>query len=610
MKKYLMLAATIAGLTFTSCDDMLDSENYTGANTQNFPQNEVDLNKEIAALYGVMNQLSTDPLQTPWLVGNIMSDDTNGAGGTGDVECKAIGHLVANKDGLFDNAWKSLYVGIARASAIIYTDPAIMSNIDTATRNQLVGEAYFMRGLFYMWATEFWGDIPAYWASAAPDPCPQVSAEEVIWPHILADFASAYNLMNYGATKKGDGHATKSAAAGFLARGYMFYEGFYKKAGELAVANPEAVTLPEQEAAPATLSKADVQKALEDAIQNGNNSLVPDFRQLWQYTNEYTVKDYAYCSDLAGVWAGNGNDEEIFQVQYANSASWNGTIAMGFTNQVELYSSLRCGSDAASKENGHAETFPFAQGWGQATINTNLWDEWPTSDPRREATILDCNAELEHFAIVTDCSEETCLYNKKIMAVTAKETAGNDMTAGPYTWWGIPREAAGAQNNNGNCMQGDHFSDIVLMRYADLLLMHTEISGDATHMNEVRRRVGLGEKPYTWQNIKDERRWEFAGEGLRFNDLRRWSGKNGGASCEAAVALQKQDGTKVWYEGNEANMHHATSSWAQRYADTDGFIMIPPGQIRVIDDEDVLKQNAGWTNDACRIASSPTYKKD
>lgn len=607
MKKYLMLAAAIAGLTFTSCDDMLDSENYTGANTGNFPTSAGDLNKEIAALYGVMNQLSTDPLQTPWFVNNIMSDDSNGAGGTGDVECKAIGHLVANKDGLFDNAWKSLYVGIARASAVLNTDQSIMATINEKERNQLVGEAYFMRGLFYMWATQFWGDIPAYWAPSAPDPCPQISAEEETWPHILADFASAYNLMSYGATQQGDGHATKAAAAGFLARAYMFYEGFYKKAGELATANPEAITLPEQQAAPATLAKGDVVTILTDAINNGGNSLVPDFRQLWQYSNEYTAKDYAFVADLNGTWAGNGNIEQIFQVQYTNAASWNGTIGMGFSNQVELYSSLRCSSDAAGKENGHLETFPFAQGWGQGTINTNLWNEWPTNDPRRAATIVDCANELDYFAYVTDCSEETGLYNKKICAITTKETAGNDMTAGPYTWWGVPREAAGAQNNNGNCMQGDHFSDVVLMRYADLLLMQTELTGDADGMNKVRARAGLSPAAYSWENIKKERRFEFAGEGIRFNDLRRWSGKNGGASCEAALALEKQNGTKVWYEGRETTMHHATTSWAQRYADTDGFIMIPPGQIRVIDDENVLKQNPGWTGDACRIASSPVY---
>jgi hypothetical protein len=105
MKKiYLMAIAAAFTFGLTSCEDFLDSENYTEANTGNYPASPADLNKELAALYGVMNQYSTDPLQSPWFVNYIMSDDANGAGGTGDVESHAIGHLTANKESLFDNA--------------------------------------------------------------------------------------------------------------------------------------------------------------------------------------------------------------------------------------------------------------------------------------------------------------------------------------------------------------------------------------------------------------------------------------------------------------------------------------------------------------------------
>lgn len=335
MKKiYLMAIAMLFAVGLTSCEDFLDSKNYTQANSSNYPASADDLNKELAALYGVMNQFSTNPLQTPWFVGYIMSDDANGAGGTGDVESHAIGHLMANKEDLFDAAWHNTYVGIARANAIIYAVDAFDWTGQETTRNQLLGEAYFMRGLFYLWGVQFWGDIPAYWASAAPDPCPQVSAEDVIMPHILADFTSAANLMSHGATTRGDGHATKGAAEGYLARAYMFYEGFYKKAGELATANLADVTFDfEQEGAGTSLSKAQVVSFLEDAINNGGYKLVDDFRLLWQYTNEYTVQDYKFVADLKAAgksWAGNGNDEEMFQVQYMNAGSWSGTIGMGF----------------------------------------------------------------------------------------------------------------------------------------------------------------------------------------------------------------------------------------------------------------------------------------
>ena len=607
MKKiYLMAIAVLFAVGLTSCEDFLDSSNYTGATNKNYPATPGDLNKELAALYGVMNQISTNPLETPWFVNYIMSDDANGAGGTGDVEAHAVGHLMTNKETLYDDIWKQIYVGISRASAVIYGVDAFDWTGQETARNQMLGEAYFMRGLFYLWGVQFFGDIPAYWAIAAPDPCPQLSAETEIMPHILADFTSAANLMTHGATVRGDGHATKGAAEGMLARAYMFYEGFYKKAGELANASLADVSFEgfEQEGAGNSLSKAQVVGFLEDAINNGGYKLVEDFRQLWQYTNELTIKDYSYVADLkdAGkVWAGNGNEEEMFQIQYMNSNSWNGTIGMGFCNQIELYCGLRCDTDADGRANGGKDTFPFGQGWGQGTINANLWDDWSDADPRKKATIAngsEKNGEKEFdIAFATSCSEETGMYNKKWMCITCMDTDFDGQSN--YAWWGVWR----AQNTetpspNGNSFQGDHFSDIVLLRLADVMLMHSELTGNADMMNKVRARVGLPATTYSWKNIQDERRFELAGEGLRYNDLRRWSGKDGGTGCLAATALQRQEGSRVNYCGAWTTMSHGKgvggSSWAQRYADTDGFLPKPPSQIAIVNDPALLSQNKGW----------------
>ena len=613
MKK-IFLMAVVAVFALASCEDFLDSENYTQANTDNYPATPGDLNTELAALYGVMNQMSTNPLQTPWFVSYIMSDEANGAGGTGDVESHAIGHLTANKADLFDEAWHNIYVGIARSNAIIAAVDAFDWTGNEKTRNQLLGEAYFMRGLFYLWGSQFWGNIPAYWEASAPTPCPQQDAETVIYPHILADFYTAAALMQHGATTFGDGHATKGAAQGFLGRAYLFYEGFYKKAGEMASANPAPVELPKQEGCvDVNLTKDMVVAQLKDCIDNSGYKLLDDFRLLWQYSNELTAPDYSYVKDLADqgkFWAGNGNAEEMFQVQYMNAGSWSGTIGMGFVNQVSLYCGLRCDDDGKGNVNGDATTLPFGQGWGQGTINANLWDDWNDLDMRKKATILNAPEECEGFVFTTSCSEDAGYYNKKWMPVTCAQSTF-DSNTDAYTWWGVYRKNydANIANNNGNSFQGDHFADMVLMRFADVLLMHTELTGDPTQMNVVRKRAGLNPADYTWQAIKNERRWEFAGEGLRFNDLRRWSGKDGGENCEAAQALERQNGSKVNYTGRWTTMHHATSSWKARYAATDGFIMIPPAQITITADENVLKQNPGWGSSVgdANISGTPAY---
>lgn len=610
MKKINILAATACfALALTSCDSQLDVTSYTEPNTGNFPAAKSDVTKELNGAYSTLNAYCNDPLQSPYFVWDLMSDEQNGGGGTGDVECHAISHLMSNKEDLFDKAFTVTYQGITRTSTIIYSIDNFNWAGDEATRNQLLGEAYFLRGLYYLWGSQLFGDIPAYWAASRPTPCPQQSAENVIYPHILADLVSASKLM----TKKtqGDGHATKYAAEALLARAYMFYQGFYKKAGELATANLADIELPEQEGVSGPLTKQQVIDGLKDVVSNGGFKLLGDYRNLWQYTNELTVGDYAYTKDVKGIdgkplaWAGNGNDEQLFQIQFMNAASWNGTTAMGYTNMTSLYQGLRCDADNNKVENGGKNTFPFGQGWGQGTVTQNSWSEWSDQDIRKKASILNCEQELQQFAYTTSCSEETGLYNKKMLPVTCSKTNWGNHNAA-YTWWACLED--GYTNNNGNSFQGDHFADLILIRYADVLLMLTEMTGDASYMNEVRHRAGLGDATYTWENIKKERHYELAFEGLRFNDLRRWSGIDGGESCEAAQAIEKaKEGQKVNYTGRWTTMKHAASSWAKRYAQTNGFLPIPPAEIRKVNDESILKQNAGWGTSDANMSSTPVY---
>lgn len=101
-------------------------------------------------------------------------------------------------------------------------------------RNQLLGEAYFMRGLYYLWLSQLFGDVPLITSSVVtPEMEEQADAETAIYPQILSDMVSGKNLMG---TERGfgDGHANKYVAEAFIARAYMFWAGFYKNAGELA----------------------------------------------------------------------------------------------------------------------------------------------------------------------------------------------------------------------------------------------------------------------------------------------------------------------------------------------------------------------------------------
>ena len=172
-------------------------------------------------------------------------------------------------------------------------------------------------------------------------------------------------------------------------------------------------------------------------------------------------------------------------------------------------------------------------------------------------------------------------------------------------WW---EQCEGYSTSSlGNPQQGDHFEDFYLMRYSDVLLMLTELTGDAQYMNEVQRRAGVAETPYSLTNVQNERRWEFALEGLRFNDLRRWSGINSGESSMAAKALQAQKGKQITCYGKhnaKVPMEHMTCTWAKRYADTNGFLPKPQAQITLMNGK--MKQNPGWDENAS--PAEYTYK--
>lgn len=620
MKKYILMAA-VAGMALTSCEDMLDTENWTGATTDNYPAQASDLDLLLTGAYSCLNQYGGGDNQgvgIPYMIFNLMSDECFGGGGTSDLKPQAASQLLINDEATYQRTWETTYAGIARTNTII----ASVDNFNWAgqesRRNQLLGEAYFLRGFYYLWGTQLWGDIPAYWEKSCPLECPQVEATK-IYPHIMADFLSASSLINQ--VIPGDGRATKYAADGFLARAYMFYEGFYNGEVDLANANPDAITLPSQEGCPASITKADVVAKLKEVMDysKGEGSdkigLIEDYRLLWQYTNELTIKDYPFCADLVTAnktWAGNGNKEQLFQIQYSNCASWNGTIGMGFTNYLGLNCGLRTGKDAGSVQNGDASTtFPFGQGWGWGVINSDLYNSWESADPRKQASIVDCDKEFAHFAWVSDVCEETGFYSKKVMSCITSSSS-IDASGANYTWWGQYMASKGKDYTctNGNSLQGDHFNDVILMRYADVLLMHSELTGDAAGMNEVRARAGLTAIGYSLEAIQKERSHEFSFEGLRFNDLRRWSGKDKGEGCMAAKALEAQEGSFVFQEGNKAKMHHQTSSWAARYAETNGFLPIPAKEIRVTANEALLKQNAGWREgDKCNLVSKPTYNE-
>ena len=620
MKKYIISAFAVlsAATMFTSCNDMLDTDpRVTEMTDATFPGKPADVEAQIAATYSIMNTMGggDSDNQNIFFWWEVMSDDCYGSGGLQDNKVKSLHHLVEMNVNQYEQPFILLYGGISRANTIIETiDNVPWKDNQKSLRDQLLGEAFFMRGLYYLWLSQLFGDVPLITSTTITDEMmQQVSAEEAIYPQIFSDFVSAKTLM--GTDKSRSGHANKFVAEGFLARAYMFWAGFYKNVGELASGSVPAVELIEQEGCKGgSLSKEEVVAGLKEIVATGGYKLCEDYRSLWQYSNSLLWDEaqddegHAYefikdmkrenCFDQPGM--GNGNTEELFQIQFMNASKWaiGGTYNAQrmYSNYISVFWGLRNG---ASNQNGDRNlTYPFNQGWGQGTPSCNIWDDWTAAensaqgkeytDLRKRASLIDLDNELVGYTYEKDDCEESGYSVKKYAEVNLDACAANN-----DTWWSQAPGYTGSSLDNK--MQGDHFEDFYLMRYSDVLLMLTELTGDAQYMNQVQRRAGVPETPYSLKAVQNERRWEFCFEGLRFNDMRRWTGNNPTESSYAPKALQAQAGKQIvclGQKGNKRSMQHMTCSWAERYIATNGFLAKPQAQITLMNGK--MEQNPGW----------------
>ena len=139
-------------------------------------------------------------------------------------------------------------------------------------------------------------------------------------------------------------------------------------------------------------------------------------------------------------------------------------------------------------------------------------------------------------------------------------------------------------------LQGSSFSsvelqDIVILRYSDVLLAHSELTGNAGNMNLVRARSGLPAVAYSVENLRKERRYELAFEGLRYYDLLRWYGKDAGVIID-----QNQNGGDILNDKVPAKYN---ADLTDRIRATGGFFQIPESEVSL--SNGVLKQNEGWS---------------
>ncbi len=344
MKKIILLTVAASAVLFTSCESFLNTENLTQKNTSNYPKTLVDAQQVVAGVYNNLNVVNASPQCSFLYVAELASDDRFGGGGENDKQMQAEDLLLNYGPDMLGQFWKDRYAGIFRANTAIQTLGNCSGYESDDQKNQMIGEAYFLRGFYYYELASLFGNIPLI-TSPSPENKAQATPEQM-WGQIISDFKTATDLMpakKFG-TFVSSGHADKWTAEAMLGRAFLFYTGYYQKTD---------VTLPDGTTKIAT---SDVSKLIDDCITNSGYSLVPDYRNLWAYTNRLTKEDYSFTKGQSLKWVEDDNavnPESMFMIKFSEFASWSTTI--GYSNGYALHMAMRGGQD-------YAKTFPFGQG--------------------------------------------------------------------------------------------------------------------------------------------------------------------------------------------------------------------------------------------------------
>jgi starch-binding outer membrane protein, SusD/RagB family len=398
-----------------------------------------------------------------WVCANDMASDNADKGSTpGDFapagEIDNFTHTPNNF--VFNNIWSGHYQGIARANKAI--DILNKSSFDTATRNRLLAESRFLRGLYYFNLVRFFGGVPKIIRVPA-DPQEGNSDEfqtrasvADIYAQILSDLEFAEALL----PMKGDpetqiGRATKGAAQSYLSKVHLYLENW-------------------QDA-------FDYSNAV---IQSGKYSLVQ--------TADYHV---IFREKPVGGVGGVNNSESIFEVQ------------TGVNSAENAVSPLYSNGQGPRGKGGWNDL-----GFGLNTPTADLANAYEAGDTRRAGTIIFINPTVpgnstgtvlwDGYRIPSQDSVENPRYNYKAYHSPLAES---------------PQTTNSKDNKPKN---------IRLMRYAEVLLIYAEAANRLSNMTEasakmnmVRNRANLPDSLGTLQNIWEERRLELAMEQDRFLDL-------------------------------------------------------------------------------------------
>ena len=227
MKSAMRLTIILVFFQLLSCEGILDKEPIAILDAGSFFQTENDAVQSINAAYNplLFNNANNNFL---WAFAEVTGDAAiPGGDGSrpGIVEMETFSYTPRTEE--LNSYWKLQFKGITQCNLVL--DNIIKVNMPESTKNQIIGEALFLRSYYYFLLTQVFGDVPLYLKVTPPDQLKiKKSSKEDIYKQILSDCDKAANLLSTTHNGSNTGRATKGAALAVAAKVSLYTKDYTK----------------------------------------------------------------------------------------------------------------------------------------------------------------------------------------------------------------------------------------------------------------------------------------------------------------------------------------------------------------------------------------------
>ncbi|GAB3718692.1 RagB/SusD family nutrient uptake outer membrane protein [Spirosoma flavus] len=232
MKRFSSSLLLILVLASSACqDDFLTLSPISSANVDKFYQTPADFQ---TAILGAYSTLQTGGMYGNWfLFSEERSDNTEQEdyAGTTQVYGDFDTFTLLSTNSFISDAWNAHYRLINQCNTILSRIPSV-NFTDASQKDQLIGEAKFLRGLAYFNLVRVYGDVPLVLTAISGSEAYQVNRSSIadIYTQIVSDLTDAGTKLPVSYTGSSIGRTTKGAAGSLLGKVYLTHKQYAQAA--------------------------------------------------------------------------------------------------------------------------------------------------------------------------------------------------------------------------------------------------------------------------------------------------------------------------------------------------------------------------------------------